>query len=58
VPGSGLGLYIAAQLLRTQAGQLWVEEREGGGASFALALPCGADHPPAGIGPRSEAKGV
>jgi signal transduction histidine kinase len=36
-------LYIAEQLLlRTQAGQLWVDEREGGGASFALALPCGS----------------
>ncbi|MDQ3342295.1 MAG: HAMP domain-containing histidine kinase [Actinomycetota bacterium] len=43
VPGSGLGLYIAEQLLlRTQVGQLWVDEREGGGASFALALPCGS----------------
>ncbi len=41
LPGSGLGLYIAEQLLHTQAGQLWVDEREGGGASFALALPRG-----------------
>lgn len=54
VPGSGLGLYIATQLLRTQAGELWVEQREGGGASFALALPCGSG--PSGSGCDSTAK--
>jgi two-component system, OmpR family, sensor kinase len=37
--GSGLGLYVSAQLMREQGGDLWVDEREGGGASFALALP-------------------
>lgn len=39
VPGSGLGLYVAAQLMRDQCGELWVDERPGGGASFAVALP-------------------
>jgi signal transduction histidine kinase len=39
VPGSGLGLYVAANLMQEQSGELWVDERAGGGASFALALP-------------------
>ena len=39
VAGSGLGLYVAAKLMQEQAGELWVDERPGGGASFALALP-------------------
>ncbi len=58
VPGSGLGLYIAAQLARMQAGQLWVDEWDGGGASFALALPCGSGQLPgeAGLPVRSESK--
>jgi signal transduction histidine kinase len=37
--GSGLGLYVARRLMRDQGGDLWVEGRPGGGASFALYLP-------------------
>lgn len=37
--GSGLGLYVAARLMRDQEGDLWVEERPGGGAAFVLSLP-------------------
>lgn len=36
--GTGLGLYICARLMREQGGELWVEDRVGGGASFALRL--------------------
>ena len=39
VPGSGLGLYVAAKLMRDQGAELWVDNRPGGGASFAMALP-------------------
>lgn len=39
VQGSGLGLYVAGRLAQNAGGQLWVEERPGGGASFVLALP-------------------
>ncbi len=39
IAGSGLGLAIAAELARDQHGRLWVDDREGGGASFALDLP-------------------
>lgn len=35
----GLGLHVAARLVRQQGGLIWVEDRPGGGASFALWLP-------------------
>ena len=38
VEGSGLGLYVAARLVRDQGGDLHVEERAGGGASFVMTL--------------------
>ena len=38
-PGTGLGLYVSSQLMREQGGDLWVDERAGGGASFAVWLP-------------------
>jgi signal transduction histidine kinase len=37
--GSGLGLHVARQLARDQGGDIWVEDRRGGGASFVVALP-------------------
>jgi signal transduction histidine kinase len=37
--GSGLGLFVSTQLMREQGGDLWVEERPGGGASFVVRLP-------------------
>lgn len=37
--GRGLGLHIARTIARSQGGDLWVEERPGGGASFVLAVP-------------------
>jgi signal transduction histidine kinase len=36
--GDGLGLPMAARLVHEQGGAIWVESREGGGASFAVWL--------------------
>ncbi len=41
--GRGLGLYVARRLMREQHGDLWVEARPGGGASFVLSLPTNVD---------------
>lgn len=41
--GSGLGLYVSRQLMRDQHGDLWLEDRPGGGAAFVTALPAEPD---------------
>ena len=38
-PGAGLGLAIARGFAEANGGRLWLETREGQGASFVLALP-------------------
>jgi len=56
--GRGLGLAIAEELARGQGGQLWVEERPGGGASFVLSLPAWSWDAAAGVeAARREAAG-
>lgn len=44
-PGRGLGLYIAKGLVEAQHGSIWVDSREGAGATFSFTLPLasGAD---------------
>jgi len=37
--GTGLGLYVARRLVREQGGDIRVEDRVGGGASFVVVLP-------------------
>jgi two-component system sensor histidine kinase KdpD len=37
--GVGLGLTICRAILAAHGGRIWVEKREGGGASFRFALP-------------------
>jgi two-component system sensor histidine kinase KdpD len=39
VPGSGLGLYIAREIVRAHGGDLWVESVVGSGSEFCLMLP-------------------
>jgi PAS domain S-box-containing protein len=40
-PGSGIGLSLVARFAQLHGGRAWVEEREGGGASFKVLLPDG-----------------
>jgi PAS domain S-box-containing protein len=49
-PGTGIGLSLVSSFSALHGGRAWVEEREGGGASFRVFLPGG----PAGIGVASE----
>jgi two-component system, OmpR family, sensor histidine kinase KdpD len=39
VPGTGLGLYIAREIIRAHGGDVWVEGTPGGGADFSVAVP-------------------
>ena len=39
VPGVGLGLHVARELVKAHGGTIRVEEREGGGASFVVEWP-------------------
>jgi signal transduction histidine kinase len=41
-PGTGIGLSLVARFATLHAGRAWVEEREGGGASFRIWLPARA----------------
>jgi two-component system, OmpR family, sensor histidine kinase KdpD len=43
VPGSGLGLYIAREILRTHGGDLWIESEPGEGSEFCAGLPIPKD---------------
>jgi signal transduction histidine kinase len=39
IDGDGLGLFVAERLMREQGGSLRIEDTDGGGACFAVALP-------------------
>jgi signal transduction histidine kinase len=44
-PGVGIGLSLVARFAQLHGGRAWVEEREGGGASFRVLLPGGVVEP-------------
>jgi two-component system sensor histidine kinase KdpD len=39
MPGSGMGLAIARDVIQAHGGEIWVEDRPGGGAIFCVSLP-------------------
>ena len=39
VSGTGLGLYICRMIVNAHGGEIWAEQREGGGATIAFTLP-------------------
>ena len=43
--GAGLGLAICKAIAQLHGGRIWVEDREGGGASFQIELPIGDELP-------------
>jgi signal transduction histidine kinase len=40
-PGTGIGLSLVGRFAELHGGRAWVEDREGGGASFRVFLPAG-----------------
>lgn len=42
--GLGLGLYISAEIINRQQGQIWVDSEEGKGATFCFTLPLDREH--------------
>ena len=52
-PGVGVGLSLVAKFAELHGGRVWVEEREGGGASFKVLIPRGdPEVVPEGAAPR------
>ena len=42
-PGTGLGLFIAKELLEAMRGRIWVRPREERGSSFGFVLPAAGE---------------
>jgi two-component system sensor histidine kinase KdpD len=47
-PGLGVGLSLVARFAQAHGGRAWVEDREGGGASFRVLIPDPETRPPRG----------
>jgi two-component system, OmpR family, sensor histidine kinase KdpD len=53
VPGSGMGLSIAREVVRVHGGEIWAEARAGGGTIISIALPAAENHSGQGTSPDS-----
>lgn len=40
IPGTGVGLTIAQEIVRAHQGRIWVESQPGKGAKFSFSVPC------------------
>src|SRR5271165_548576 len=48
VPGAGLGLVIAREIVQMHGGEIWVESKPGEGSIFRFSVPAAAQRPEAG----------
>lgn len=53
-PGLGLGLFIAAQIIKRQGGRMWVESYEGVGSTFFFTIPFASQPEPNTIQEKGE----
>jgi len=47
IPGAGLGLVIAREIIQAHGGEIWVESKVGEGSIFRFSLPISAESSPA-----------
>jgi len=45
MPGSGMGLSIAHEIVRAHGGKIWVESSPGTGSRFCVSIPTGSEAP-------------
>jgi PAS domain S-box-containing protein len=57
-PGTGIGLSLVAMFAELHGGRAWIQDREGGGASFRVFLPGDSDHQTGAGHDRSAPSGV
>jgi PAS domain S-box-containing protein len=56
-PGVGLGLYIARRAVQRMGGEIWCDDRPGGGARFSFTLPAAVPTRPPGAPRRRQPLG-
>jgi len=57
IPGAGLGLVIAREIIHTHGGEIWVESKVGEGSIFRFSLPVSAGPAPPNGAPTDQGTG-